>query len=332
MIPNLPVKTNLAGIMQTMLLDIADVNGLQAQLNGFVTNPLQPGVPFDLNQNGTVNGVSMATTGQYTYNTPNGLGGVRINGYSFISPFNVSLHLQETLTCNEAFTQGKVYANSGVQTADIESLTFFNTRAGLRSNIRTANGDVFLQPGRDGGFTRQAYYNDRHIASRKYYSQLGFGYNPIGPLLQEAIPVGNPNPPCFYDAKALIPGDTLFFKVVGTFQQPTLVSPVVINWELHAGPSSTDTIFAFSSEDSGLMSLGHSYILEMSCTMMTTTSCQTQGLFTQTDIGTGLTKTTSAVYSGSIDLDGVGNYFMVFVGANDPATNLSVDYAFIEHK
>lgn len=79
--PNLPVKTDALGIMQTMILQIADVNGLQAALNGFVTNPLEPGVPFDINQNSLINVPSIHSSGPMMLVTPdNPDGGISIDG------------------------------------------------------------------------------------------------------------------------------------------------------------------------------------------------------------------------------------------------------------
>lgn len=49
-----PVKTTPSGVMASSLLAIADVQGLQAALTGFVTNPLAAAVPFNLNGNSII--------------------------------------------------------------------------------------------------------------------------------------------------------------------------------------------------------------------------------------------------------------------------------------
>jgi hypothetical protein len=111
--PNLPVKTDSLGIMQSILLDIADTNGLQAALNGLVSNPLAPGIPFNVNQNQITNAPSIHSTVPMTIVTPAfPNGGVTISGANGATASLITEH--NAVIGENLIVQGGVDANGDV--------------------------------------------------------------------------------------------------------------------------------------------------------------------------------------------------------------------------
>lgn len=325
MLPSLPVKTDISGVMVSQLLDISDVNGLQAALNGFVTNPLQPSVAFDVNGNTIINLTNLNATGQIIINTPSGGGGVRFNGSSLISGYNSCIDVQDTITTDNIFSVAGIATPGSVITPLVTSAGNLAVTAGGSLLMNGAGGDVQI-----GGGANHSFYNGRNIASRSYLATLGLSYSPIGggaPVT--VLPPGSPSSVSF-PANALVVGDTIHFRISGTFTQ-TMQTTWFTN--VYSGPIGNSLYFSTSSELTGAGAGSKGYTLEIISSITqpaffpAPAVAQTLCIFTQTDIGTGVVKTTRSSFSGGFDLTVINTMDVRMSTAPDFAATLTVDYA-----